>query len=91
MTFTARSGKFLIDTWQEIVMHHVKTTSSRGNRRAPDHVARVTRANDLFLRDYLSKLDNFVNRVLLQRYITLQDVLTALVLVERIANIPRCS
>jgi hypothetical protein len=68
---------------------HVRATSSRGDKRAIDHVARVELAYTLFLRDYMSKLDNFVRRVHAQRHLTLQDVLTALVLMQRIANIPK--
>ena len=89
VSFIAQTGRTLINTWSTIVIPHIRATSSRGDRRAPDHFARIERANELFLKDYVSKLENFVQRVLCQRHITLQDVLTALVLVERIANIPR--
>ena len=84
----ADSGRFMIDTWLTIVVADVKRNSSRGDRSAPDHVSRLVRATELFLKDYVTKLDNFVSRVFAQRYIILQDVLTALVLLQRIANIP---
>jgi hypothetical protein len=85
----ARSGRLMFDTWSAIVIPHIRANSSRGDRRAPDHVSKLVRANELFLKDYVTKLDNFINRVFAQRYIVLQDVLTALVLMGRIANIPR--
>ena len=88
LTIISRCGKALFDTWYAILILYIKDLSSRGNRRATYHRKRVQRANELFLLNYLRKLNNFLKKSSSRPHIDLQDVQTALVLLNRIANVP---
>ena len=81
------TGASMSHRWRDIVLYNIKHSpmSTRGNKRAPDSRTRLHRANEIFLRDYGTKL---AQRVANQHYISLNDVLAALMLLGRIAQIP---
>ena len=90
MESIADAGAHMSNRWLDIVLYNIKISpaSTRGNKKAPDSRARLHRANEIFLRDYLTKLTRFGQRVAGQQHISLNDVLTALTLLGRIAHIP---